>query len=246
MNEKEMAKNNKILECRVGSHLYGTNTENSDEDYSGVFIADLKYYFGLKSIEEVSDNVVSKQENGKNNKDAIDKKYTELRRFVQLALQNNPNVVELLFLNDSNIIYQDENWKKIISNREYFLSSKQIKDRFKGYAFSQKHKALKIDNILQNLKVTLEKDKNKKLGHLIRILFEGLELLQNKNITFPLKERELILDIKKGKYTCDQVLSIADELEKEIDSLQITEFKQDHNKIENMLVNILSNKFNIF
>ena len=32
----------KIFQCWVGSHLYGTNTETSDEDFGGIFSPSLK------------------------------------------------------------------------------------------------------------------------------------------------------------------------------------------------------------
>ena len=38
MEEREMALNNLILKIRAGSHLYGTNTIDSDEDYIGIFL----------------------------------------------------------------------------------------------------------------------------------------------------------------------------------------------------------------
>ncbi len=45
----EIVEQNKILEIKTGSFLYGTNTENSDEDFCGVFIPPINYYFGLDS-----------------------------------------------------------------------------------------------------------------------------------------------------------------------------------------------------
>jgi len=53
--EKEMATKNKILEYRIGSHLYGTNTPTSDEDYNAsvnilsLFLAG-KYGSGAESL----------------------------------------------------------------------------------------------------------------------------------------------------------------------------------------------------
>ena len=45
-------KNRTILLTRTGSHAYGTNTPESDEDYRGVCIPPPEYYLGLKSINE--------------------------------------------------------------------------------------------------------------------------------------------------------------------------------------------------
>ena len=61
MNERFFAEQGKVLEYKVGSHLYGTNTPASDVDYSGVFVAPEEYYLGLDSVEEVDLSVVSKR-----------------------------------------------------------------------------------------------------------------------------------------------------------------------------------------
>jgi hypothetical protein len=305
MNELDIAEKNKILKCITGSYLYGTNTENSDTDYQGIFIGNIDNYFGLKDIEEVSDNFISKNEFGKNNTDAIDSKYYEIRQFFKLALQNNPNIIELLFINKENIIFKNKYFNKIQENRDKFLSSKEIRKRFIGYAYGQKHKMIvKLENydifteaydilnnsdkkflvdedkfnvfkfknnsnkeykvadifIPRNISVKRAKDllqeRLKRVGnrkelilkhgfdtkfasHTIRILYEGIELLKTKNLEFPLKERNLILDIKKGKYTCNEVIIMSEELEKEINDLNIIEFKQDYNFVNDMLINII-------
>lgn len=53
MKEREIAEKNKILEIRSGSHLYGLNTENSDEDYIGIFLAPVEYHLGLQKVEQM-------------------------------------------------------------------------------------------------------------------------------------------------------------------------------------------------
>jgi predicted nucleotidyltransferase len=46
MNIRE-AENMRVLETLVGSRLYGTNTESSDWDYRGVFVAPIDTKVGL-------------------------------------------------------------------------------------------------------------------------------------------------------------------------------------------------------
>lgn len=38
MFERQLAEKNKIFEVISGSHLYGTNIQESDKDYIGVFM----------------------------------------------------------------------------------------------------------------------------------------------------------------------------------------------------------------
>ena len=283
--EKEMATKNKILEYRIGSHLYGTNTPSSDEDYSGVFIADETYYLGLHSIEQIDLSEVSKNETGKNNSDAVDRVCYELRKFIRLAMENNPNVLEQLFVNGENILSLDEFGAKLLAAKHLF-PHKGLKHKFCAYAYQQRKKmVIRTDKFyeLKNAQEWLEKfnqptmymvelkDKNlpfmmfkekhihigdldfemtrqlkwvkkkieerlEKVGnrkelylskgydtkfasHTIRLLLEVLEILETGNLEFPLKDRQVILDIKEGKWTITEVLDYSYQLEQEIESL---------------------------
>jgi hypothetical protein len=307
MTEKQMAKENKIFECITGSNLYGTTTENSDKDYVGIFIADKNYYYGMKEIEEVDMSVESKNINGKNNPDAVDNKLYEIRQFFKLLYNNNPNISELLFIPENNVIFCNEYYNNIIFNKNFFLDSELIKKKFQQYAYSQKKKMeVKLDHydiLMQAYKIIEESDKRflvdedkfnifqfrnninteykvgdifiprnttikitkkilqkrlKRVGHrqdlilkygfdtkfgsnLIRLLLEGIELLETKRIVFPLKERQLITDIKQGKYKMTEVLEMSDELNNKFDTLKYEKFSNDYNKCNSVLVNLIDN-----
>lgn len=142
--EQEMALRNSMFETLTGSHLYGTNTPTSDEDFVGVFVADEEYYFGLEHIDEVSFDIVSKGTDGKNLPDAVDRKYYELRKFVKLALDNNPNILEIMFSNS--LVSYTKSGKNFLDCATMF-PWKGCRKKFTGYALSQKHKMmLKPDN----------------------------------------------------------------------------------------------------
>jgi len=149
-----------ILNAQVGSKLYGTNTPQSDTDYVGIFIAPEEYYFGLKNVDEVDFSIESKNENGRNNSNAIDSKYYEIKKFFKLAIDNNPNIIELLFLNKENILTNSETFNLIQENRKYFLSSEMVMKKFLAYAFSQKKKMfIKTDHYTEILKAYEEIEK---------------------------------------------------------------------------------------
>ncbi|MCK5522220.1 MAG: nucleotidyltransferase domain-containing protein [Thiomargarita sp.] len=139
MNLTQIAEDNKILEITVGSYLYGTNTPKSDIDYSGVFLPIKEFVFGFQRVEEVNLSVVDKNQAGKNTKNAIDRKLYELRKFVKLAMDNNPNIIEQLFVNQENIVFINEAGRALLDERFKFPHKGLVK-KFKGYAFSQKHK----------------------------------------------------------------------------------------------------------
>ena len=103
MDFRKLATDNKILEIRVGSHLFGTDTEDSDLDLYGIFMPFDEIVFGSYQCTEVKSDVLSKDETGRNTKDAVDKTITEYRKYIKLALQNNPNILHTLFVDDKNV-----------------------------------------------------------------------------------------------------------------------------------------------
>jgi len=289
MKQRDVALKNKILEFRIGSFLYGTNTPTSDEDYSGVFMPDENMVFGFDRTEQVDLSSVSKLENGKNDADAVDKVLYEFRKFVKLSLENNPNVLEMLFINSDNLLFANRYGHELLENAHLF-PHKGLKERFLGYAFSQKHKMVirtdsfhSLSNAQEFLNDFIKTDYERKMllaellpkklpfftekgnhiqlgdlslmksfqlrkvkkivderlekatnrtglmdkygydvkfgSHLVRLMLEGIELLKTGRLTFPLKDRELLTDIKLGKYKMFEILQMSEELEKEVESL---------------------------
>ena len=147
MQEQKLAENNKILEMVTGSWLYGTaNPKTSDKDYVGIFIPSIEYILGFKTIEEVDFSIVAKNSEGKNTEKALDRKLYAIKKFVCLATANNPNIIEMLFPEPENIVFINDVGKELLAIRHLF-PWKGCKQRFIGYAVSQKHKAIvKKDN----------------------------------------------------------------------------------------------------
>jgi len=138
---KEKAKQNMILKIRVGSHLFGTSTPDSDEDFVGIFMPFDETVYGFRKCDEVDLGVVDKDDTGRNTKDAIDFKLHEYRKFFRLALENNPNILHALFVNKENILFQDDCGfaENLLERAEEFIHKGAYR-RFVGYAHAQQHK----------------------------------------------------------------------------------------------------------
>jgi hypothetical protein len=168
MNYQE-ALDNCIFKYLSGSHCYGTNTEDSDKDYRGVFIAPLNSAFELFNTSFVGRGSIKQQlttaidnlnagdfqsckfqlETILNETDAgdlnlsvgtvknpsEDDELQELRKFLKLAADCNPNIIEFLYV-EKGIIITSEIWEKIRANRHLFLS-KKARFTFSGYALAQ-------------------------------------------------------------------------------------------------------------
>ena len=113
-----------IYVTKHGSQSYGTNIEGSDTDVKGICIPPKEYYLGfLKKFEQAE----------LHDPDAV---IFELTKFFKLAADSNPNCLEILFIDPSDILYIDDLGQLILDNRDLFLS-KKVKYTMTGYAISQ-------------------------------------------------------------------------------------------------------------
>lgn len=130
----------------AGSRLYGNSTELSDYDYRGVFIANKESHLSLNNtIEQLGSNQKEGkelckvlQDSGLNIHDTDDIILYEVKRFIQLSLDNNPNILDILchdYTSGANI-YINDLGKKLLNSKDLFMS-KKLKNTFSGYAFAQ-------------------------------------------------------------------------------------------------------------
>jgi uncharacterized protein len=121
-----------ILLTISGSRAYGTATEDSDWDFKGCFCAPKRYYLSpFRNVEEVA----WKNEALKNC-DKEEGTVYELTKFIKLACNANPNILEILFCRDSEVLKCSPEGELLRKNRDLFLSRRAAK-AFTGYAFSQ-------------------------------------------------------------------------------------------------------------
>lgn len=116
-----------ILITLAGSRSYGTHHEGSDTDYRGVMTLPVDHYLSPKKpTEQIAWAEEERDEEGT---------VYELRKFVGLALQCNPNIIECLFT-DKGIVHCNDAGRLLRENRDLFLSQRAHKS-FLGYARSQ-------------------------------------------------------------------------------------------------------------
>lgn len=114
-----------IFLTRAGSHAYGTNLPTSDLDLRGLCIAPKRYYFGfLEGFEQAVQT------------GEPDLTIFELRKFLDLAADGNPNVLEILFTDPEDHLVVKDVMKPLLDAKDLFLT-KAAKHRFSGYAVSQ-------------------------------------------------------------------------------------------------------------
>jgi hypothetical protein len=123
-----------LLRCISGSHAYGLNLPHSDTDIKGVFVLPKEKFYGLTFIDQV-------------NNETNDIMYYEIKKFVDLLLKNNPNILELLATPDDCILYKHQmmDWIK----PEMFIS-RLCNQTFGQYAYAQIKKARGLNKKILN------------------------------------------------------------------------------------------------
>jgi len=123
-----------IFETIAGSRAYGLDTPASDTDIKGVFVLPKELFYSLEYTAQVSN-------------ETNDIVYYELRKFMELLLKNNPNIMELLKTPEASVLYKHPAMDFI--KPEMFLS-KLCQQSFANYAFTQIKKAYGLEKKIVN------------------------------------------------------------------------------------------------
>lgn len=114
-----------ICKMRGGSHSYGLNTHESDEDFRGVFVNDdVGTIIGLDRFE----HKVTKNE-------TEDSVYWELRHFLNMLRRGNTQALEMLF--NQHWISIDPLFNKLINNRLRLIDTTKVHSSLTGYIYSE-------------------------------------------------------------------------------------------------------------
>lgn len=124
-----------IVKLKFGSHLYGTNTSDSDLDYKGVFLPSKKQIL-LNRIPKSYNETTKKDNTKRNTSEDVDSEIYSLHYFLELACQGQTTALDMLHAPDNMIVDKNTTiWDRIIMNRDKFYT-KNLK-AFIGYARSQ-------------------------------------------------------------------------------------------------------------
>lgn len=220
-----------IYKCYSGSTSYGTAiTEEmakeraekeggdwkdyvSDVDIRGIFIPHPQYLYGMNKVDEFNDP---------SEEDTV---YFSLEKFIRLALECNPNVVEQLFVKDEHVLFMSDIGRELRENRKWFLT-KNAYGRFGSYAWSQLQRMETHDGDFQRndkrMKIIDSGEgedyyyDKKNAMHLERLFLKGIEILNTGNLHTFRPEWEHLLGIRDGKFTLTEMKERAQRLNTEL------------------------------
>ncbi len=182
-----------VIWCAVvGSRAQGLETNTSDTDRRGIYLAPIESHLGLTPPPA---QLVS---------DADQACFWEVGKFLRLALKANPTVLETLF---SPLVEVASPWAaRLVAERSRFLSRK-AHATFLNYASAQ----------FKKMERSRDRDGVTKWAHamhLIRLLHVGIELFETGtlDVRVPPERRSLLLAIKAGAHDWDVISAMRDEL----------------------------------
>jgi predicted nucleotidyltransferase len=171
--EQPTAPQNMLLAGIVGSTAYGLATSDSDIDIAGVYAAPTVRWHGLRNPPE---SVVSRQGT------KPDFVFHEIVKYLRMAMKCNPSIIELLWLDNHLII--TPLGRELIDMRSMFLTRIKIRETYLGCARSQ------YEQLTKSGKPLTEQKAAKYARHIMRLLMQGIRLLETGELRVRLNDEE--------------------------------------------------------
>ncbi|MCB9688454.1 MAG: nucleotidyltransferase domain-containing protein [Alphaproteobacteria bacterium] len=130
-----------------GSRAYGIHRATSDVDVKGVGVPPARYLHGFAHRFEQADGkdtirdaftdlLTDADERRAAEEQGLEGTVFELRKFMSLAAEANPNILDVLFCRDEEVRLSSLAGRRLREQRDAFLSTK-VRHTFSGYAMAQ-------------------------------------------------------------------------------------------------------------
>lgn len=214
----------------MGSEAYAVNQDDSDKDIYGFCMPPKDMIFPhlageipgfgnqINRFEQWQQHHVEDKEARKE----YDFSVYSIVKYFQLCMENNPNMLDSLFVARRCILHSTSIGEHVRDNRKLFLH-KGCFFKYKGYAYSQMSKiknktnstnpkrAGQIDEFGYDLKFSY---------HLVRLLNECEQILVEGDLDLE-RNREQLKSIRRGEWTLDQIIDYFNSKEKLLEELYV-------------------------
>ena len=223
-----------------GSELHGAKVHGTDDlDIYGVYIEPPELALGLESMPHfVWSTAGDERCNGPHD---VDITLYSLRKWAGLACKGNPTALHFLFAKST---VEGDIWDGVTANKLLFLA-RTCSKQFTGFANDQ---LKRLTGQKGRGKKGQRPEIEEKYGydvkaamHTLRLLYECKEIVSSGCITLPRPERELLIRVRTGKFSREQILDMANGLFSECEEAAKTSSlpeKVDRAAVSNLLAEL--------
>jgi predicted nucleotidyltransferase len=205
---------NTVMLTVMGSQAYGVSADDSDLDIYGVCIPPKEMIFPhlageIPGFGRQIQRFESWQEHHVKDPDktvAYDFAVFGIVKYFQLCMENNPNMIDSLFVPRNCVIHSTAIGEHIRENRKVFLH-KGAWHKFKGYSYAQMSKIRNKQNSSNDKRAAnIEKFGYdvKFAYHVVRLMNEVEQILIEHDLDLQ-RNREQLKSIRRGEWSLEQI-----------------------------------------
>jgi uncharacterized protein len=224
---REMAERTTILRVPAGSNLHGLSLPGKDDsDEVAVCIEDMEAAVGFNEFEQYIYRTAAERE-GRHDAPSqhgdLDLTIFSLRKFLRLAMQGNPQIIQCFFVPWNLCTVRDASGAQL-QELAPLVVSRHAGARYLGYLEAQRQRLMGERGQKKTNRPELEAAHGfdtKYAMHILRLGFQGVELMTTGKLTLPMaeKDRAYVYATRLGEVPLQDVLTKAGELERQIKDL---------------------------
>lgn len=240
-------------ECVMGSVAYGTANDDSDQDIYGFCIPNKSILFphtvgyikGFGKAPPSFDQYIKHHINRQSNGREYDVTVYNIVKYFHLCMDNNPNMLDSLFVPRRCILHQTNVGNIVRESRKKFLH-KGSWHKHKGYAFSQLHKMRGQKRSGKRLEIFNTYGYDLKFAmHCVRLLLQAEMILTEHDLDLE-RNREQLKSIRRGEWTEQEIMDWASKKEKALEEVYANSdlpWGPNEEEIKGILINCLEEHY---
>lgn len=220
---------NTMFLCQMGSVAYGVSGQSSDIDVYGFCVPPKDLVFphlagvidGFGRQKQRFDVWTQHHIKTLDGHKEYDFSVYSIVRFFHLAMENNPNMVDSLFVPRRCVLHSTQMYERIRERRRIFLHRGAM-HKLRGYAFSQFHKIVKGGRNRSNPKRATDIEAHgfdTKAGyHVVRLCLQAEQILVEHDLDLE-RNSEILKSIRRGEWSLEKLEDWFTEKEKSLEGV---------------------------
>lgn len=214
-----------ILRVEVGSTAHGTSIDNQDDtDYMGICVEPARVIYGLERFDQVVSR--DRQPDERSLAGDVDLVVYGLKKWMALAVKGNPSILMMLF---GPVVSSTPHGQWLRENSHLIVSRRAL-GPYGGYMRAQALRMMGLTGGGHGRRGGAKRPElvdqhgydTKFAMHMVRLGFQGIELMTTGKITLPMtgEAGDYCRAVRRGEVGADDVLHTAFELDAQLHSLR--------------------------